>query len=244
MSQHTIVLAGETDSDGFRREARMLLAALVAPEAVTWRIDPQARTRRWRRPAVGSAPRATASAGSTHPLVPRSFMSLSEMVILHRAPARFGLLYRLLWRLVHEPGLQRDALDADRLQALHMAQAVRRDMHKMKTFLQFSEVDDPEGGSLQLAWFDPDHHILEAVAPFFARRLGNQRWAILTPLRSVRWDGQLLELAPGAGAAAPLAALPERYRTIFGPAETPHAVPFRSDRGSEAARSSLPDSAP
>lgn len=249
MAQHIITLAGDTDSPGFKREARALLAALVAPDDVRWAVDAAAASDRFTKAAGAAVRRAGATAGSTHPLVPRSFMSLCETVILHNASMRFGLLYRLLWRLVHEPHLQRNPLDDDRMQALHMAQAVRRDMQKMKTLAQFSLVDDPEGEeALNLCGFDPDHHIVEAMAPHFARRMAPQRWAILTPERSVRGHGQWLEFAPGVPDASEAAGL-QAYRDVFATAPTPpftaprQAAVVRSDTGSAGERSSRPDSA-
>ncbi|MDM0014237.1 DUF4130 domain-containing protein [Variovorax sp. J22P168] len=232
MSQHIVTLDGETDSIGFRREARALLAALVAPDEVSWLADARhARQRFSRDPA---SPAGGQRAGTPHPLLPRSFMTLCETVLLHSAPQRFALLYRLLWRLVHEPGLQRNPLDADRLQALHLAQAVRRDMQKMKNLAQFDTVDGSaaDEDAFQLAWFDPEHHIVEAMAPFFLRRLSPMHWALLTPERSVRWDGQLLEFGPGVPDGDGLVG----YRAAFG-------VALRTDRGSAPERSSLPGSA-
>jgi DNA polymerase len=244
MAPHTITLAGNIDSDGFRREARSLLAALVAPDQVDWVIDAGAETQRFSRPAGLAATRGAASAGITHPLVPRSFMSMCETVILHNAPLRFGLLYRLLWRLVHEPGLQHDPRDRDRVQALHMAQAVRRDMRKMKTLIHFSVVADAPGAqALHLAWFDPDHHVVEAVAPFFARRFAQLRWAILTPERSVRCQGQVLEFGPGVPPNAAADGL-ERYRNVFETLAARRQPAINSDRGSASARNSRPGSAP
>src|SRR6185369_3884188 len=117
---------------------------------------------------VDSRPRGVPKAASA--IVPASFLRLCEVVALHVDPTRFALLYRLLWRLVHEPGLRHNPLDPDMLHAHQMGQAVRRDMHKMKAFLRFRSVQGDEGGPLQMAWFDPVHHIVEAVAPWFARR--------------------------------------------------------------------------
>lgn len=232
MAQHMVTLDGETDSNGFRREARVLLAALVSPEEVCWFADTERAAQRFSRNPASSG--GASQAGTPHPLLPRSFLSLCETVLLHSAPQRFALLYRLLWRLVHEPGLQRNPLDADRLQALHMAQAVRRDMQKMKNLAQFDAVDGgiADEEAFQLAWFDPEHHIVEAMAPFFVRRLAPMHWALLTPERSVRWDGELLEFGPGVRAGNGLAG----YRAAFGGA-------LRTDRGSAPERSSLPGSA-
>ncbi|AMM24732.1 UdgX family uracil-DNA binding protein [Variovorax sp. PAMC 28711] len=197
MAQRTVTLASETDWPGFRQQARALLAALVAPEAVTWHT-----------PASGAADLFCESDGAvvaSHPahgamnlVVPSSFVTLCEAVILHNDPGRFGLLYRILWRLVHEPLLRHDPLDADRVDAQHMAQAVRRDMHKMKAFVRFRTIERGEAQSpLHVAWFEPDHYIVEAVAPFFTRRFTQMEWAILTPERSVHWDGEHLQFGPG-----------------------------------------------
>ena len=151
-------------------------------------------------------------------------------MVLHSDAQRFGLLYRLLWRMSREPGLRHDPLDADRIQAGHLAQAVRRDMHKMKAFVRFRSIEDeafrarPLEGPLHVAWFEPEHHIVEAVTPFFARRFTQMRWAILTPERSVRWDGARAHFGPGSKKDdAPPADAGEQlwltyYQHIFNPA--------------------------
>jgi DNA polymerase len=198
-------LASETDVAGFREEARALLAHQVPPEAVHWQTTPAHNSDQFAEPAApgDSRPRGVPKAASA--IVPASFLRLCEIVVLHHDAARFALLYRLLWRLVHEPGLRHSPLDPDMLLAHQMGQAVRRDMHKMKAFLRFRSVHDGRAHSLQLAWFDPAHHIVEAVAPWFARRSPQTRWAILTPERSVEWDTRQLHFGPGlARADAPL----------------------------------------
>jgi DNA polymerase len=65
---------------------------------------------------------------------------------------------------------------------------------------------------------------VEAIAPFFARRFTAMRWAILTPERSVRWDGEALVFGPGGRRDdAPPADAGEKlwltyYEHIFNPA--------------------------
>ncbi len=192
----TAILESHTDWPGFRREVQALLARLVPPERVSWHV----RAGSAEDLIADAAPARrhdTAHSGGMNLVVPASFVTLCETVILHDDPSRFALLYRLLWRLVHEPGLRRDPFDLDRVLAQHMAQAVRRDMHKMKTFARFRTIEDEAGSPLHVAWFEPEHHIVEAVAPFFVRRFAQARWAILTPERSVRWNGEKLELGPG-----------------------------------------------
>jgi DNA polymerase len=71
------------------------------------------------------------------------------------------------------------------------ARAVSRDLHKMKAFVRFRAVEDDDGnGPRYIAWFEPDHHIVEHVSGFFRRRFGGMRWSILTPDRCVHWEGE------------------------------------------------------
>ena len=190
-------LASETDVAGFREEVRVLLSHQVPPESVDWFTEPAQNSDQFADPAApgDSRPRGVPKAASA--IVPASFLRLCEIVVLHHEPSRFSLLYRLLWRLVHEPGLRHNPVDPDMLHAHQMGQAVRRDMHKMKAFVRFRTVRDGDSPALQLAWFDPAHHIVEAVAPWFARRTPQTRWAIMTPERSVEWDTQQLHFGPG-----------------------------------------------
>jgi DNA polymerase len=184
-------LAHETDLAGFRREARALLARRVPPDRVSWSAGPCNDDLF----ADEAAPEAEVpESGVT---VPTGFLELCHTVALHSEPQRFALLYRLLWRLVHEPALRHDPLDADMMQARQMAQAVQRDMHKMHAFVRFRQV--PDGAAtdpLHVAWFEPDHHIVEANAPWFRRRFANMRWAILTPRAASNGTGASCTSAP------------------------------------------------
>jgi probable DNA metabolism protein len=204
-----VTLQGPADLEGFRRAARALLAQHMLPEQVSWHSSDTPVQDLFASEIAGAVKATTAihnAAFSNAPAVnvPPEFVTLCETAILHSDANRFGLLYRILWRLVHEPGLRHDPLDADMIQAQHMAQAVRRDQHKMKAFVRFRTVQDetfrnhPEGGPLHVAWFEPEHHIVEAIAPFFARRFTQMRWAVLTPERSIQWDGAQLSFGPGA----------------------------------------------
>ena len=198
-------LANETDLAGFREEARLLLAHQVPPDEVDWLTAHNSDQFAEVVPADAKGSRHVPRAAMA--IVPASFLRLCEIVVLHRDPDRFALLYRLLWRLVHEPGLRSDPIDTDMLTAQQMGQAVRRDLHKIKAFLRFKPMEEGGGGDsrLHLGWFEPTHHILEAAAPWFVRRYAQLRWAILTPARSVRWtpSSGRLEFGPGvAGAPA------------------------------------------
>ena len=215
-------LASETDLAGFREEARSLLAHQVPPEAVHWEAAQAENNDQFADPALPPDHRGKGIPKAASAIVPASFLRLCEVVVLHHDPDRFALLYRLLWRLVHEPGLRNNPIDADMLHAHQMGQAVRRDLHKMKAFLRFRPVQDGFAQPLQMAWFEPAHHIVEAVAPWFAKRSPQMRWAILTPDRSVECDGRQLHFAHGlARAEAPAADADESvwlacYRAVFG----------------------------
>lgn len=183
---HEAVLAHEADFDGFRREARRHLALAVAPQDLAFTVD---AARVQDSVALGASPLRVGAAA----------LALMQDAEMYADPARFELLYRWLWRLRGQPALQHDPLDPDRLRLDAMAQAVRREQHKMKAFVRFRPVDEPGLPTpLQVAWFEPAHHVLEAVAPFFVRRFAGMRFSILTPRRSLRWDGQCLHWAGGA----------------------------------------------
>ena len=227
MSLRAVMLAAENDVAGWRSQARALLREGVPPEQVTWSNEGgeadlvTAATATEPPAAARTEPCARRPPG---PPVPRRFIALAEEVILHSDPARFAVLYALLWRLTHgEPRLLAAASDPLLHRAEVMATAVRRDIHKMKAFVRFRPVAD-EGGGLDLAWFEPAHHIVEATAPFFVRRFASMRWSILTPRRCAFWDGEQLAFAPGIpdGKAAKEDAVDDLWRryyaSIFNPA--------------------------
>lgn len=157
--------------------------------------------------------------------VPRAFVDLAGEVILHRSPERFGLLYRLLWRLQDEPELMGLASDPDVVRARDLAHQVSKASHKMKAFVRFRQVESDDGGPERyVAWFEPAHRVVEKTAPFFVARFANMAFSILTPDACVHWDTERLAFTPGVDAsAAPAAdALEDYWRTyyasIFNPA--------------------------
>ena len=207
------VPAHPTRLEAWREAARPLLAAAVPPERVAWGEGSLLATEAPPAPAAAPAPR-----------VPPAFMALAETVLRHRDPERHALLYTALWRVARG---ERDLLDraTDPLVArLHaMAKAVRRDAHKMHAFVRFRAVED-EGREHYLAWFEPEHLILEAEAGFFTRRFAQLRWSILTPDGSAHWDGEEVRFGPpGRRADIPPEDAREElwrayYRSIFNPA--------------------------
>jgi DNA polymerase len=179
------------DFDAWRTLARAALRADVAPDAIDWTGGEQSSLVLGRD--LAEAPRVATHDAS----VPSTFLPLAATVLCHRDDARFALLYRVLWRIAHgENHLLSIATDADVVRVRALALAVRRDSHKMKAFVRFREV--PGSTDDFVAWFEPAHFIVDRVAPFFARRFAGMRWAILTPYRSVAWNGEALAFGAGA----------------------------------------------
>ena len=129
--------------------------------------------------------------------VPSKFVELAKTAILHRDAERFAILYRLLWRLKDHRDLLDVATDSDVALVIAMAKAVHRDEHKMHAFVRFREIGR-EHSAHYVAWFEPEHHIVELAAPFFAKRFADMPWSILTPEICAHWDGHLISFAPGA----------------------------------------------
>jgi DNA polymerase len=243
MPPTVIELRDETDLDGFRAACRRLVAARVPPEAVQWRPRGSPGSERFAGEPQATPEAAGGTEGAQVPgpttgddtaaappvRAPAFFLELCTYAVLHRDPGRFGLLYRLLWRLQREPALRHDGLDADRVGAERLVQAVRHDLQRMKSSVRFRSVADgselpaialdaeaaaddagiqpltadlatgaPLAGPWHVAWYEPEHHIVEAVAPSFVRRHTQVRWALLTPGRSARWDGRTLAFGAGA----------------------------------------------
>jgi probable DNA metabolism protein len=215
---HFISLESETDFEGWRKAARALALNNVMPSDVTWSVQ-------------GNEPELFEPSATLPPLetphgtfnVSAKFIELAQSAILHRNPERFAVLYRLLWRLRSNHDLLDVATDPDVAQAAAMAKAVRRDEHKMHAFVRFREVGR-ERESHFIAWFEPEHHIVELAAPFFARRFADMAWSILTPDISAHWDGHAVSFTPGVSKAdAPTEDRLEEtwrryYASIFNPA--------------------------
>jgi probable DNA metabolism protein len=184
-------LSFPADFDGWRAASRTALALGVPPEEMSFTIGDEA-------PGLFAEPLPPAPAGAAQPTVPKAFPELAGKLVCHADAGRFVFAYRLLWRLQKEKQLLEIASDPDIMRAREMEKAVRRDSHKMKAFVRFREIEDPELGRHYAAWFEPFHHIVELTAPFFARRFAGMVWTILTPERSVHWDGSDLSFLPGA----------------------------------------------
>jgi probable DNA metabolism protein len=191
----------------WRLAARALLLKGTAPDEVIWE-DPGASLDLFSEPEDRPADVVARAVG----VVPPQFIKLADAAICNRETIRFALLYRLLFRLQKDRELIGVRSDPDISKLYRLASEVRRDSHKMTAFLRFAE---DEGRFA--AWFEPDHYVLERTAPFFVRRFAGMNWAILTPYRSVVWNGEALLFGEGARKQdAPRGdAVDEEWRTYF-----------------------------
>ncbi len=156
---HRIELKAGADPDGFRRAVRALVAQDAMPEDVAWATQDT--------PDLFGA----ATLGEAPPVaLPRAVGELAELVVCHRDPERYALLYTLIWRIIHG---ERALLEVQSDPLVHrlamMAKAVGRDLHKMHAFVRFRRAETDDGERF-IAWFEPDHFIVEATAGFFVDR--------------------------------------------------------------------------
>ncbi|OYY66034.1 uracil-DNA glycosylase family protein [Sphingomonas sp. 28-62-11] len=205
----SVTLTEPDDFDAWRRAARALVLAGVKPDAIIWQVGGETD--------LFGSKQSLPPDGALN--VPRAFIDLARSVICHVDHERFALLYTLLFRLQANRHLIEDRADPLVRRLDEMAKAVRRDVHKMRAFVRFREID-----GRYVAWFEPDHHIVRLNAGFFMRRFANMAWSILTPELSIHWDGKALTEGPGARKTDAPAGDPVEdvwkayYAAIFNPA--------------------------
>jgi len=223
-AHYAVHLPAPDDFAFWRERARGLVQCDVPPDRVSW-IEPggtgdlfaegPSRAERRMPSPPADAPPVRAS---------KRFLELARHAALHSDPERFGLLYRLLWRLQRQPRLMEDKADPQVRRLEELAKSVRRDCHKMHAFVRFREVAEEDGTPHYVAWFEPDHHIVRSQAGFFMRRFANMRWSILTPRGSIHWDGETMREGPPAQRSAAPQGDPVEdlwrsyYAAIFNPA--------------------------
>ena len=176
--------------DAWRDAARQLASNRVAPGNVAWADADSPAGLFEADPPPPSGP---------HPVMAsKDFLDLARTVSSHSDPERWALLYAALMRLQDDRGFIANPADplTDRLG--RMAKSVRRDIHKMHAFVRFHEL--PSDGPRRSfgAWFEPEHPILEAGTPFFAKRFADMDWLIATPEGTARFDGAALVFDPPA----------------------------------------------
>ncbi|MDE2580673.1 MAG: DUF4130 domain-containing protein, partial [Rhodospirillales bacterium] len=191
-----VILRGETDWGGWRDATRQLVLDGAPPEAVRFTVDPDAAP-----PMTPPSIDPAAGSGGSHRgfAVSRTLVGLAAQAIQAREPARFDLLYRLVWRAhAGEPVLE-DAGDPDLRRARALALAVRAEAHRMRALLRYLPAG---GGGRYLGWYAPAHFVLEANAQVLARWFPRFAVSLLTPDGSAHWDNEGLRFGPAVDPAA------------------------------------------
>jgi probable DNA metabolism protein len=176
----------------WRSAARGLLAQGVAPHEVDWAAPGEADL-------FGGDAAASASPGAAPGAALRissALMTLLEAAACFRAPDRWALLYRILWRSQQGDATAMSAADPDGARLHAMAKAVKREAHKMHAFLRFRERDPAAGDPRFIAWFEPTHDVLADAAGHFAKRMGRASWLIVTPDGTAASDGETVRFGP------------------------------------------------
>jgi probable DNA metabolism protein len=189
-----VQLRGRGDFSEWRNAARDLLKQGVMPNDVEWtdREKEDLFSLPFLQRGEGKPSAQQVAGGTTVVTAPAAFIELAEQLICHSDPARFALAYRLLWRLQTEKALLQIPSDPDVARARMMVKSIHRDKHKMTAFVRFKEVASDTPRRAFVAWFEPDHYIVERTAPFFRRRFGDMDWVIATPKGTASWDGEYL----------------------------------------------------
>jgi DNA polymerase len=220
----TVVIQAVFES--WRDAARELLARRVPPEDVLWSDDV--------REVELFGSESEGSPGGAVPKVSAAFLDMARSASAHSDARRWGVLYRVLWRLTHggERHLLAVATDRDVRQLQQWCKAVGRDIHKMHAFVRFRLVgkDEATGREQFVAWFEPEHRTVRLAAGFFEKRFAGMDWSILTPLECAHWDGSALHFTPGVprSAAPDEDALDELWRTYYGSIFNPARLKVRA----------------
>ena len=170
----------ENNFASWRAAARKCLRKKIAPDEILWTCDG--------RGGLFENDSAVEKTDERIYKVSPDFLPLAEAVVCHNDAQRFSLLYRLLYRLVHENrNLLHIESDDDVRRTRLIEKAIYRDVHKFHAFVRFRSVniDDQE---VFVAWHEPHHFTVERSAPFFVRRFGAMRFSILTPKSCAHWN--------------------------------------------------------
>lgn len=174
----------QPDFQSWLRAARHLLQQGIAPADVEWleTADPLKVT-----PLPDAPPMRFND----------TFLSLARRASFHNSSERWGILYRVLWRLVHgQSRLLNELLDPDVTRLHTLARDVEKEVRHLVTTVHFTAMET-ERGAVRIAWFIPRHHIVELAAPQIARKLGGGLWSLLTPDLCAHWNGRQLTYSPG-----------------------------------------------
>ena len=160
---HRVLL--EPDFDAFRQAAREALRAGFLPAE----LDLQDATVPTPLTLALDLDDLPTGPPMPKPTIPSAFLDSAKVVAVHRDPARWNLLYRILHRLQADRNLLNLETDDDVALFQRLEGQVRRDLHKMHAFVRFRKMLLPNDPSDRPVVVDevPTHHLhLETPTPF------------------------------------------------------------------------------
>lgn len=174
----------------WRDKARTLLREGVPPDYVSWRDELMPADLFAEETLACYAPGAQVT-------VPRNVLNMLERAARFRMPERWALLYRILWRVAQGDAAAALPGDIDGSELSQRLKAVGREIHQLHAFVRFVPLKG-EGLPDYVAWYEPEHEVLEAACPHFAERLGRHSWLIATPRDGVLFEGDRFDYRPRA----------------------------------------------
>jgi len=123
----------EPTFESWQERARAFLLSGTAPERILWTVRGEDAARL----PLGIDPAPVPQTTARRVRVPKRFVELAKVAAAHRATDRWGVMYRVLWRISREGTcVLEDPLDADPARLNWMVQQVRHDMHRMQAFVR------------------------------------------------------------------------------------------------------------
>ncbi len=199
----------------WRARARGFLLDGIRPEEIDWSGGGNLF-------GALESPKKVPQAGASYS-VGKTALSTIETALSHSDVDRYARAYQVLWRMAHERLRFGDRSDPQMRKLLDQATAVRRDIHKMHAFVRFREGPGHGNRRAFAAWFEPEHPIVEAATPFFAKRFGDMDWVIATPILTATFTNGALSFAETSDTTPPPEDATEDlwctyYASIFNPA--------------------------
>ena len=205
----------------WRVQARTLLLSDVDPTKIAWTENNLDLFQKSNELELSNLGNFQNSIG-----LPKPFFAMAEKVALHRDSRKWNLLYRLAWEMRYKKSLLSDSAHPLVHELATMEKQVRRDQHKMTAFVRFRKLIRSDSVEQYLAWYEPDHKIVEATASFFKKRFAELNWAIFSPEVAINWDTKNLLVRPGVFAkpAEISDGVEDLWRTYYGSIFNPARV--------------------
>lgn len=136
----------------------------------------------------------TTATPASVPAISRELLVRLKTAACFRAPDRWALLYRILWRWTHGERHVLDLTDPDGALLDQRIQATEHETQDLLILTLFRRRDPSMGLPEFVGWYEPQHDLLERAAARFGARMGDSTWMLATPHGAAFWNGMLLRI--------------------------------------------------